>query len=317
MAMNSNGSRYLQNYINQCSNQEIDEILTEVLPKMVEIIKDRYANYFLQNLLKRTSSKQRLRIMESISENILSLAFDTKGTHSLQVLCTMANSSAEQYFIFVKISNHIQKLLLDAQGTHIVQKIGIHFGITYVMKILHIVVNNFVEITNNAYGVCMVKILITRFHSDSIVRAKLLELVQANLEQIIQNPFGNYAVQHSITTYSPAECQDVISRVLSKISQLSNHKFSSNVVERCIMDTNDDYKRVFIMEIAKPEIIVDLLKNKYGNFVVGKCFEKASREEYAVLYEAIRGSAGALQNSKYYTKWCEFLNKPLMAHLEK
>ncbi len=56
--------------------------------------------------------------------------------------------------------------------------------------------------------------------------------------EIVEDAFGNYAVQHAIDVFGPDVCTSLISQVIQNLVSLSNQKFSSNVVEKCIQCSN-------------------------------------------------------------------------------
>ena len=59
-------------------------------------------------------------------------------------------------------------------------------------------------------------------------------MIQKNCLEIIQNPFGNYIIQHILEEWGSEVCKDVTKLIHQNIISLSMQKFSSNVVEKCI-----------------------------------------------------------------------------------
>jgi hypothetical protein len=57
-------------------------------------------------------------------------------------------------------------------------------------------------------------------------------------DELMNNGYGNYAIQHAIENYPLKECEKILNRILTKVAGYSNQKISSNVVEKCIMNTN-------------------------------------------------------------------------------
>ena len=64
---------------------------------------------------------------------------------------------------------------------------------------------------------------------------------------MIQNPFGNYIIQHILEEWGFAGCKCVINVIQHNIISLSMQKFSSNVVEKCLdlIDQVNFYKFYF------------------------------------------------------------------------
>lgn len=56
--------------------------------------------------------------------------------------------------------------------------------------------------------------------------------------EIVQNPFGNYAIQYALEAYGDSICEGIINEIVNNILSLSMQKYSSNVVEKCIEYSN-------------------------------------------------------------------------------
>jgi hypothetical protein len=73
------------------------------------------------------------------------------------------------------------------------------------------------------------------------IRTVLLTKFDKNFFEIVQDPFGNYAIQFAIDTYGNIYCKDVIDKICKNILTFSLQKFSSNVVEKCIENCDQVY----------------------------------------------------------------------------
>ncbi len=65
------------------------------------------------------------------------------------------------------------------------------------------------------------------------MRKILLDHISKNALEIVQNPFGNYIIQHILDEWGPGVIKDVINIIITNMISLSMQKFSSNVVEKC------------------------------------------------------------------------------------
>jgi len=57
---------------------------------------------------------------------------------------------------------------------------------------------NFVEIVNHTSGVCIAKAAMSKFKDDINKVKNFSALISQHFDNIVQNPFGNYAVQFAI-----------------------------------------------------------------------------------------------------------------------
>jgi len=65
------------------------------------------------------------------------------------------------------------------------------------------------------------------------MKMNFLKEITNNSLEIVQNPFGNYVIQHILDEWGPDSCRGIIDMIISNIVSLSMQKFSSNVVEKC------------------------------------------------------------------------------------
>ena len=65
------------------------------------------------------------------------------------------------------------------------------------------------------------------------LREILLNEITSNALEIVQNPFGNYVIQHILDEWGPEIARTIIDVIITTMISLSMQKFSSNVVEKC------------------------------------------------------------------------------------
>jgi hypothetical protein len=116
----------------------------------------------------------------------------------------------------------------------------------------------------------VIKKLISRFSSLPDKRQMLIEKIGQNCVQLVQSPYGNYAVQQAIDTWEDNELQNIFMNLHANVLQLSMQKFSSNVIEKCLDKADDDTLLMYAKSLSEPEIIKSLAKSNYGFYVVQK-----------------------------------------------
>lgn len=70
-------------------------------------------------------------------------------------------------------------------------------------------------------------------------RKFILDKISKNSLEIVQNPFGNYVIQHILDEWGAEVAAPIIEVILRNIISLSMQKFSSNVVEKCFDTVNE------------------------------------------------------------------------------
>ncbi len=92
---------------------------------------------------------------------------------------------------------------------------------------------NLKTLSLDSNGICVIKKFINT-NKSPVLKSKILnELVNHTLE-IVQSPFGNYAIQYAIKEWGIQFCKPVIYAITTNIVSLSMQKYSSNVVEKCL-----------------------------------------------------------------------------------
>jgi pumilio RNA-binding family len=64
---------------------------------------------------------------------------------------------------------------------------------------------------------------------------------------LVQDQYGNYVIQHVLEHGRPQDKTMIIQKLKGQVLQMSQHKFASNVVEKCIQFGNK-YERSFMIE---------------------------------------------------------------------
>ena len=107
-------------------------------------------------------------------------------------------------------------------------------------------------------------------------RKLLIEKISENCVQLVQSPYGNYAVQQSIDCWTNDELKDVYSNLHANVLQLSMQKFSSNVIEKCLDRADDETLLKYVESLSDPETMKSLSKSNYGFYVVQKLISVSS-----------------------------------------
>lgn len=142
-------------------------------------------------------------------------------------------------------------------------------------------------------------------------RKSLVDFVCENAINIVQDPYGNYAVQEIMTLWSEQDFSPLIEKISQKVAQLSIQKFSSNVVEKCLKTSNTEQRNCIIMHIAKVDKLVTVMKNSYGNYVVQTALDLATDEAKVALVDSIYHNIPGLQDKKIRVKWAQLLQNSI------
>lgn len=296
---NQIGSRLLQNYLPYTNTEIISLIYQELSDKLTFLLPDPYANYFCIKLFQNLSLKERISFLTNISKQIVHLSTNKISTCSIQSLIANINTKKEKELFVKSINKVIKKLAYDSCGAHVLEKVLICFEREYTGNIISFVVENFILLANNVNGLCLAKkILVSEYQSENFLYLKLI--LQENCLSLIENPYGNYALQVVIESWNEIDLEEVFERILKYSTQLTTMKYSSNVLEKCILKSEFFLNRY--VECVVKDIGI-LIRNGYGNYVIQTAVKFSKGDYKRMLVIAIENNLDCLCERKLISKW--------------
>jgi F0F1-type ATP synthase delta subunit len=311
---NQSGSRFLQKFLTKANKEIIEFFLAEIDSSVNKLMMDKYGNYFCQELLHSCSGQQRLNILKKVEENFLQVCRDKKGTHTIQKMVDLATLDDEEKFFEKALKGHVGQLAIDQQGTHIIQKVITSFTEANRQFAFEEILEAFMNVSKTSHGLCVIKKLVANTTIQEN-RDKLVAYCQKNAIELMQDPYGNYALQEIMDKWPDMNFLPLIERSsgslicsCGKIAQLSIQKFSSNVVEKCIKMADPSTRNQIILQIASIDKLVNVMRNSYGNYVVQTALELSNGATKEALADSVFNNIPAIQDKKIRSKWAYLLN---------
>lgn len=162
---------------------------------------------------------------------------------------------------------------------------------------------------------------VIKFTENFSTRRKIMKIICKHTAQLVQDPYGNYVLQESLDNWHDTDPElhddnekcffaNLFKNIEGKIEKLAIQKFSSNVIEKCLERSNEDYRRVFIKEILSGEPVA-VMKNSYGNYVFQKALALAKGIDKFKIIDIIFRNFPTIQDQKIKMKWVKLLKKNL------
>ena len=124
--------------------------------------------------------------------------------------------------------------------------------------------------------------------------------------------YGNYTVRTVFKLYNEKVNEKLFKYIDDNIFRLSKAKFSSNVIDKCILK-NSEKSHKLIDNMIKKNIIKDMIVDKFGNYVVQKAMSISDRNTCEKIAEQIKTKLGELQKTNIGKKLYE---KSIQNHKE-
>lgn len=285
LAQEQNGCRYLQSRIAKEGSLGAHLVLQEVFPQLVSLMTDPFANYMYQKILDVATFDQRLAMLTQVRHSLLAASLNLHGTRSVQKHIEVASQHASQdqqrLIIAQELAPHVTQLSMDTNGNHVIQRMLQHFHPNDCEFIFRAVMEDLVTVTRHRHGCCVVQRSLDA--SRGHVRDMLIARIEHFAIQLMQDQFANYTVQYVLEMGLGGR---IVEQILGRIEPLSKQKFSSNVVEKCIVAARPEVLERIVQECIV--IMGSLLHDAFANFVAQKLLEVANEVQSRRLVDAMR-----------------------------
>ena len=72
-------------------------------------------------------------------------------------------------------------------------------------------------------------------------------------DHLLLDQYGNYVIQHVLDHGETANKSRIVSRIEGRVLMLSQHKFASNVVEKCVSNASTEERSRLICEVCQDD----------------------------------------------------------------
>lgn len=308
LSKDQGGCRYLQKIISD--NPEIaPQILNNAFEKIYEIVTDPFGNYLIQKLFDYMTSEQFCQFMALIQIDMYQICVNSFGTRVVQKLIDYLTSSNLILNFINLLKPSVKDIITDINGSHIILKLLDLHNSTYSRAIYQEINENIVKISTHKHGCCVLQKCIEKSsESDS---ESIINLLVLHCEALITDQCGNYIIQFIISLKKENINTQIADILVTNIEGFSKQKYSSNVVEKCFECCSDNICQKLLNSLHNEAIIISLLFDKFGNYVIQKGLVRASKGEQEYILTVI---APHLQKLKNYSFGLKLYSKLIISY---
>jgi len=297
-------------------------VFKEIYPSALNLMTDVFGNYVIQKFFEHGTVEQKHMLGELLVGNVLTLSLQMYGCRVVQKALEVI-SPEQQAHLVKELEGHVMKCIKDQNGNHVIQKVIEQVPAHYTQFIVDTFVNKVFNLATHPYG-CRVIQRILEHHSDSSItydekrrgiqrgsppQQILKELLHCTIS-LVQDQYGNYVVQHVLEHGRPQDKHEIVKQLRGKIVQLSQHKFASNVIEKCVQFGSHEHRQWLIDEMCSDSNALEMMmKDQYANYVVQKILDVCDAQQREFLITHIRPHVPSLKKYTY--------GKHIIARLEK
>ena len=264
--------------MNKTNKLYINNFYQEIKPTLINIIEHQYGNYLIQKLVEILIFQENKELFKSlflvIDSRLYEISIHIYGTRFFQkTLEKLENNynkietdDLDQVFKNL-INNYLYKLCVDKNGNHVYQKI---------IKMFPKEKNDFLfdKLYDIALEISLLEQGVTIFqtafeYSSKEQRDKICNKIIDNIKILINDQYGNYSIQKIFSLNDEKLDERIYKYITENLFELSKLKFSSNVIDKFICNSNI-YSFSLIKDMIDKDIIKNMIKHQYGNYVVQK-----------------------------------------------
>jgi hypothetical protein len=165
------------------------------------------------------------------------------------------------------------------------------------------------DVAVDHFGLRVMKALLANRKQSEITR--LLKKVCRLTMKLVEDQYGNYVIQEVLDVGSVQIRSAIYMKMEGKYTRLSKQKFSSNVVERCLRLAYPEWRATMLAELTHNSGICDLLKDRYGNYVLQTALSVSSVQQVHMIADAVTPHLESLRDN-VRLKWTKILHQATM-----
>jgi hypothetical protein len=266
-----NGCRLIQKKLEEKNPEFIHKFFEKIKLSLNEVICDQFGNYVIQKFAEcvGAGSPYISKILEKIKNKLFVISTNCYGTRGFQKLLDYVSSESDFEVIkeFLSSNNNIFNLIKDLNGNHVMQKIILLYPVNKNSFIMTEICKNILEITKLKQGGCIFQKCIEKSLENE--KNLLTKAVISNIENIINDEHGNFILQYIVNLKNEKYNELIFDYVKKNFILLSKQKYSSNVIDKCILYEDSQFRSELIDKMLELKCINELIVDQYANY--GMC----------------------------------------------
>ncbi|XP_052441817.1 pumilio homolog 2-like isoform X10 [Carassius gibelio] len=336
-SQDQHGSRFIQQKLERATPAERQMVFGEILQAAYQLMTDVFGNYVIQKFFEFGSADQKLALATRIRGHVLPLALQMYGCRVIQKALESISSDHQVISDIVReLDGHVLKCVKDQNGNHVVQKCIECVQPQALQFIIDAFQGQVFVLSTHPYGCRVIQRILE--HCTQEQTLPILEELHQHSEQLGQkyqgvslemtpktyytlssdalfkDQYGNYVIQHVLEHGRPEDKSKIVAEVRGKVLALSQHKFASNVVEKCVIHSSRAERALLIDEVCCQKdgphsALYTMMKDQYANYVVQRMIDMAEPAQRKIIMHKIRPHIATLRKYTY--------GKHILAKLEK
>ncbi|CAI2357159.1 unnamed protein product [Caenorhabditis sp. 36 PRJEB53466] len=305
-AKDQHGSRFIQQKLERASIRDKAAIFQPVLEHAEELMTDVFGNYVIQKFFEFGSQEQRTLLVGTIRGNVMKLALQMYGCRVIQKALEYVDEKY-QLEILGEMEGQVLKCVKDQNGNHVIQKVIERVQSERLQFIIDAFTKNNCDnvytLSIHPYGCRVIQRVLE--HCSPEQKDPVLDALHEHLKQLVLDQYGNYVIQHVIEHGTEAEKRKIVQEVISDdLLKFAQHKFASNVIEKCLSFGTADERNTIIDKVCgdpndpSPPLL-QMMKDPFANYVVQKMLDVADPQHRKKITLTIKPHIATLRKYNF------------------
>ncbi|KAK4480341.1 hypothetical protein RD792_013412 [Penstemon davidsonii] len=291
------GSRFIQQKLETASVEENMKIFREIVPHARTLMVDVFGNYVIQKFFEHGTESQRKELARHVIGHVLPLSLQMYGCRVIQKALEVVDLELQTEMV-AELDGSVMKCVRDQNGNHVIQKCIECVPQNKIQFIISSFFGQVVALSTHPYG-CRVIQRVLEHCVDPKTQQIIMNEVMSCVCNLAQDQYGNYVIQHG----KPHERSAIISKLAGQIVKMSQQKFASNVIEKCLTFGGPDERKLLVNEMLgttdENQPLKAMMKDPFGNYVVQKVLETCDDRSRELILSRIKVHLSTLKKYTY------------------
>lgn len=305
-------------------------VFKEIHSHALQLMVDVFGNYVIQKFFEHGTAEQKKYLTDTLEGNVLSLSLQMYGCRVVQKALEVVTVEQQEKLVR-ELEGSVLKCIKDQNGNHVIQKVIEQVPPHLVLFIIETFKGKVFSLATHPYGCRVIQRILEhcaspqkrKMVSDPVIgpgieaQLKVLKELLRSTSDLVQDQYGNYVVQHILEHGKREDKEEIMKHLKDKILPLSQHKFASNVIEKCVMYGSFEDRQMIIDEIVANEMksianvstdtssppklsaLEIMMKDQYANYVIQKILDVCDFKQKELLISKIKPHIPTLRKYTY------------------
>ncbi|KAI7746595.1 hypothetical protein M8C21_010199 [Ambrosia artemisiifolia] len=290
------GSRFIQQKLEVCSNEEREAVFEEVFPHASKLITDVFGNYVIQKILEHGNAEQRRGLGNLFEGQVLPLSLQMYGCRVIQKALDVFELE-QRIKIFHELEGHILKCVRDQNGNHRVlehstDKLQSQFIVDEILAFVY-------DLAQDQFGNYVTQYVLEAGKTEE--RRQIVDKLVGHIVRLSQHKFASNVIEKCLEYGDEATTKIIIEEIIGSADGNDNllvmlkDKYANYVVQKVLQICSGHQREVLL---SRMKVHLNLLRNyTYGKHIVARFEQLYSKEIEASSSNSQRMSDGNLYSS--------------------